>query len=92
MSIVERGFDVRDHEIIQRVYQAAWARLPASKPVRTLEEESLRLQLREPFRSLLERFVRPVAEEHSKHDGEAPGQTGSRTLLENGSGVEGAAR
>ena len=42
MSIVERGFDVRDHEIIQQVYQAAWARLAASKPVRTPEEESLR--------------------------------------------------
>ena len=42
MSIVERGFDVRDHEIIQRVYQAAWTRLAASNPVRTPEEESLR--------------------------------------------------
>ena len=35
-------FDVRDHEIIQRVYQAAWTRLAASKPVCTPEEESLR--------------------------------------------------
>ena len=42
MSIVERGFDVRDHEIIQRVYQAAWTRLAATEPVRTPEEESLR--------------------------------------------------
>ena len=36
MSIIERGFDVRDHEIIQRVYQAAWARLAARNPVETL--------------------------------------------------------
>ena len=42
MSIVERGFDVRDHEIIQRVYQAAWVRLAARNPVRSPEEESLR--------------------------------------------------
>ena len=42
MSIIERGFDVRDHEIIQRVYQAAWTRLATTKPVRTPEEESLR--------------------------------------------------
>ena len=42
MSVVERGFDVRDHEIIQRVYLAAWTRLASNNPVRTPEEESLR--------------------------------------------------
>ena len=42
MSIIERGFDVRDHEIIQRVYQAAWARLAARNPVRSPEEQALR--------------------------------------------------
>ena len=42
MSIIERGFDVRDHEIIQRVYKAAWTRLATTHPVCTPEEESLR--------------------------------------------------
>jgi hypothetical protein len=42
MSVVERGFDVRDHEIIQRVYLAAWTRLATNNPVQTPEEESLR--------------------------------------------------
>ena len=40
MSVVERGFDVRDHEIIQRVYLAAWTRLATNNPVRTPEEEA----------------------------------------------------
>ena len=42
MSIVEPGLDVRDHEIIQRVYQAVWTRLATSNPVQAPEEESLR--------------------------------------------------
>jgi hypothetical protein len=88
-----RREDQLEHALwLMRFSYARYAIKNATASQQVFEEESLRLQLREPFRSLLERFVRPVAEEHSKNDGEAPGQTGSRRLLENGSGVEGAAR
>jgi Luciferase len=64
----------------------------ANAPQKVFDEESLRLQLREPYRSLLERFVRPVAEDHSNAGGSTPGMTNSHTSLENGASVEGAAR
>ena len=74
---------------LMRLSYARYAIRNAHASQQVFEEESLRLQLREPFRSLLERFVRPVAEEPG---GPAPDLARSQTHLENGASVERPAR
>jgi hypothetical protein len=78
---------------LMRLSYARYAIKNANIPRKAFEEESLRLTLREPFRSLLERFVRRVPEGNSNPEGSRELEAaGSTTFLEDKTSVERAAR
>jgi Luciferase len=84
-------FRVRREEQMQqavwlmRLSYARYAIKSASAARGVFEEESRRLALREPFRSLLEQFVRRIPAGHSNLDEKAEfAPTTSRTLTEDG--------
>jgi hypothetical protein len=89
-------FRVRREEQMQhalwlmRLSYARYAIKNAHASQRVFQEESLGLELREPFRSLLEQFVRRVPEGHSNREEQTEfcGPTGSKPHGVDGTSME----
>ncbi|HST08771.1 MAG TPA: luciferase family protein [Terriglobales bacterium] len=92
-------FRVRREEQMQhalwlmRLSYARYVIKNANAPQRVFEEESLRLALREPFRSLLKQFARQIPEGHSNLEGHAElAPMSSHVLSEDGTSGERSAQ
>jgi hypothetical protein len=74
---------------LMRLSYARYAIKNANSPPTAFEEEGVRLALREPFRSLLEQFVRPVPAGRSNLERQAEfGPTSSQTPSGDGASME----